>query len=125
MSASSWQPQRGEVVLVRFPFINLGGQVQVKPRPAVVISGQAIHTQAADVLIAAISSRPASRPLGTDYAIAENTPEARAAGLKTASWVKISNLATVPKTAVARRIGKLTPTGLEEVESRLRLAIDL
>lgn len=125
MSTRSWQPQRGEVVLVRFPFITAGGRVQVKPRPAVVISGPVIHQRTADVLIVAISSRPASQPLPTDYQIPHGTPEARVAGLKKNSWVKVSNLATAPRAAVARRLGRLTPAGSQAVDDRLRLALGL
>lgn len=40
-------------------------------------------------------------------------------------WVKLSNLATVPKAAIARRLGDLPPTGLQEVDDRLRQALDL
>ncbi|HID87753.1 MAG TPA: type II toxin-antitoxin system PemK/MazF family toxin [Anaerolineae bacterium] len=125
MSPRPWHPQRGEVVLVRFPFLEIGGWVRVKPRPAVVVSGPVIHEQTADVLIAAISSRPTSRPLPTDYQIPYDTPEARAAGLKKTSWVKASNLATVPRAAVARRLGHLTAGGLRTVDDRLRLALGL
>jgi mRNA-degrading endonuclease toxin of MazEF toxin-antitoxin module len=125
MSARSWRPQRGEVVLVRFPFLEAGGRVQAKPRPAVVVSGQIIHERTADVLIVAISSRPTSQPLPTDYQIPHGTPEAKAAGLKKTSWVKVSNLATVPRAAVARRLGHLSPAGLQAVDDCLRLALGL
>ncbi|MFQ5340292.1 MAG: type II toxin-antitoxin system PemK/MazF family toxin [Anaerolineae bacterium] len=125
MSTRSWSPQRGEVVLVRFPFLEAGGRVQAKPRPAVVVSGRAIHKRTADVLIVAISSRPASQPLPTDYQIRHGTPEAGATGLKKTSWVKVSNLATVPRSAVTRRLGHLTPEVLQAVDDRLRLALGL
>ncbi len=125
MSSRPWHPHRGEVVLVQFPFLDTGGQAQVKPRPAVVISSQVIHQQTADVLIAAISSRPISQPLPTDYPITYGTPEAKSTGLKRTSWVKASNLATVPRAAVGRRLGRLTPQGLQAVDDRLRLALGL
>lgn len=125
MSRRNWRPQRGEVVLVRFPFLESGGQVQAKPRPAVIICGQVIHERTADVLIAAVSSRPTSRPLPTDYHISLDAVEAKVAGLKMTSWVKLSNLATVPRTAITRRLGYLTPAGLQAVDDRLRLALGL
>ncbi|MDH7472810.1 MAG: type II toxin-antitoxin system PemK/MazF family toxin [Anaerolineae bacterium] len=125
MSQQRWQPRRGEVVLVRFPFLEIGGRVQTKPRPAVIVSGSAIHDYTADVLIVAISSRPASQPLPTDYEIRLGTPEATAAGLKKTSWVKVSNLAAVPRAAVGRRLGHLNPEGLKAVDDRLRMALGL
>lgn len=125
MSTRPWQPQRGEVVLVSFPFIDTGGGVQAKPRPAVVISGRMIHQTTADVLIAAISSRPASQPLPTDYQIVADTPEAQLAGIKMTCWVKASNLAAVPTSAVSRRLGHLSIAGLRQVDQRLRIALEL
>ena len=120
LAASTWRS-----FLVRFPFLQTGGRVRAKPRPAVVISGQVIHDHTADVLIAAISSRPTSQPLPTDYPIRFGTPDFLAAGLRKTSWVKTSNLAAVPKSAVARRLGCLTPRGLQTVDNRLRLALEL
>jgi mRNA-degrading endonuclease toxin of MazEF toxin-antitoxin module len=103
--SSHWQPQRGEVVLVNFPFVDTGGQAQAKLRPAVVVSGQVVHQTTADVLIAAISSRPASQSIPTDYEITIGTLEHKRAGLKKTSWVKASNLANIPRSAVTRRLG--------------------
>jgi len=113
--SSHWRPQRGET----------DGQAQAKLRPAVVVSGQIIHQTTADVLIAAISSRPTSQPLPTDYEITIGTPEHRRAGLKKTSWVKASNLANIPRSAVTRRLGRLTLVGIKELDKRLKLALDL
>lgn len=120
-----WQPQRGEVVLVKFPFLGLGTEVQAKLRPAVIVSSSVLHHASADVIIAAISSRPTSRPLPTDYEIPAGSPEHSAAGLKKTSWVKSASLANVPKSAVSRRLGKLTPSALAELDARLKLALGL
>jgi len=123
--SSHWQLQRGEIVLVNFPFVDTGGQAQAKVRPAVVVSGQIVHQTTADVLIAAISSRPTSQPLPTDYEITIGTSEHKRAGLKKTSWVKASNLANIPRSAVTRRLGRLTLAGIKELDKRLELALDL
>ena len=90
--SSHWQPQRGEIVLVNFPFVDTGGQAQAKLRPAVVVSGQIVHQTTADVLIAAISSRPTSQPLPCLLYTSDAADEHKRAGLKKTSWVKASNL---------------------------------
>jgi mRNA-degrading endonuclease toxin of MazEF toxin-antitoxin module len=41
------------------------------------------------------------------------------------SWIKLSNLANVPRSAVARRPGRLLAISLQEVDERLKLALDL
>ena len=124
MNSRRWYPRRGQVVLVDFPFVKSDGQIQTKLRPAVVVSSPVIHRHTTDVLIAAISSRPRSRSLPTDYEIRYGTPAARSAGLKKNSWVKASNLVTVPKEVVSRRLGFLTSRDLREVDRCLRIALD-
>jgi mRNA-degrading endonuclease toxin of MazEF toxin-antitoxin module len=119
-----WRPQRGEIVLVNFPFMDTGGQAEAKLRPAVVVSGEAVHQTTADVLIAAVSSRPTSQPLPIDYEITIGTPEHKQAGLRKTSC-KASNLANIPRSAVTRRLGRLTPAGLKELDKRLKLALEL
>jgi mRNA-degrading endonuclease toxin of MazEF toxin-antitoxin module len=123
--SNSWIPQRGQVVLVRFPFLPAGGVPQAQVRPAVVVSGPAIHDHTADVLIVAISSRPISHALPTDYELVLGTPAATAAGLRQTSWVKVSNVAAVPKAAVIRRLGQLPPSAIQAIDERLRMAFDL
>jgi mRNA-degrading endonuclease toxin of MazEF toxin-antitoxin module len=123
--SSDWIPQRGEVVLVRFPFLLDSGSPEAKLRPAVIVSGPAIHDHTADVIVVAISSRPNSRPLLTDYELRLGTPVATAAGVHKTSWVKISNVANVPKSAVSRRLGQLPPSALRAIDSHLRMAFGL
>ena len=49
--------QRGDVVLVPFPFSDLS---TTKVRPAVVVSGSLYHTTEPDLILAAITSRVAT-----------------------------------------------------------------
>ncbi|MBI3762846.1 MAG: type II toxin-antitoxin system PemK/MazF family toxin, partial [Chloroflexi bacterium] len=90
-----------------------------------VLSDKIVHDHAADVIVAAISSRPASRPLPTDVQISAGSREHKAAGLKVTSWIKVATLAAIPRTAVSRRLGRLDSDALDEVEKRLRLALGL
>jgi len=115
--------QRGEIILVRFPFIGSHAALQAKVRPAVVVSGPLFHRHTADVIVAAISSRPASSPLPTDYEIHLDTPEASASGLKRDSWVKAGTLATIPRRAALRRLRRLTAAGLQAVDECIRRAL--
>lgn len=121
-----WTPRRGDVVLLRFPFIDSAtGAVTTKMRPALVVSGSAIHRHTSDIIVLAISSRPASRPLPTDFEIRQHTPEFQRSGLRVTSWIKASNITFVPRSAVHRRVGHLPAQVLQLVEERLRLALEL
>lgn len=95
---------RGEVVLVSFPYLDTGGAPQTKARPALVLSDKIVHDHTADVIVAAISSRPASRPLPTDVQISAGSREHKAAGLNITSWIKVATLAAILRTAVSRRL---------------------
>lgn len=56
--------QRGDVLLVPFPFSDLSA---TKVRPAVVISGSQYHSTQPDILLAAITSKLSASPDPFDY----------------------------------------------------------
>jgi len=104
--------QRGDVVLVPFPFSDLS---TTKVRP-VVVSGSLYHTTEPDLILAAITS--ANGPL--DYVLRDW----QATGLRYPSAVK-PVLFTLDPTRVIYRVGALTPSDLAEVSQRLRRALEL
>jgi mRNA-degrading endonuclease toxin of MazEF toxin-antitoxin module len=121
-----WNPRRGDIVLLHFPFVDATtGQVATKMRPALVVSGGTIHTHTADVIVVAISSRPGSRTLPTDFEIRQGTPEHGASGLRTTSWIKTSNIMNIPRSAVHRYIGHLPQATHSLVDQCLKRALDL
>ena len=50
---------------------------------------------------------------------------ARASGLKKASVVNVSQIITLDKTTLSKRVGMLKPGNLQEVEDGLRLVLDV
>jgi len=52
-------PEQGDVVLVPVPFTDLSSQ---KRRPVIVVSSDAYHRIAADVIVVAMTSNPAVVP---------------------------------------------------------------
>jgi mRNA interferase MazF len=107
--------QRGEVVLVQFPFSGPGGK---KDRPAVVISTATYHDDWDEVLVAAITSRPPRSTRTTDCPL----QDWKTAGLHQPSWVR-SHMATVHRTLLIRKLGNLTAHDLQAVERCLRIAL--
>src|SRR4051794_23274316 len=73
--------QRGEVVLVPFPFSD---QSTTKVRPAVVVSSSAYNTNEPDVILAAITSQLASATGPFDYIL----QDWQSSGLRFASAFK-------------------------------------
>ncbi len=109
--------QRGDIVLVPFPFSDLSA---TKVRPAAVVSGPLSHGTEPDVVLAAITSRLIAATGPLDYALSDW----RAAGLRSPSAFK-PVLATLEPARVLYRVGTLTSTDLAEVDRGLRLVLEL
>src|SRR2546427_1734193 len=104
---------KNDVILVRYPFSALSG---VKVRPAIVANTPHVSQ---DVFIVPLTSRTTSLLAGefvlTDWA---------AAGLHVPTAVK-SGLDTAHETLIFKRVGRLTPTGTEQVDRSLRPGLGL
>lgn len=109
--------QRGDVVLVPFPYSDLS---TTKQRPAVVVSGSTYHQSEPDLILAAITGQIPPRLAPTDCRLRDW----RQAGLLMPSLVK-SFLLTLDPALVRHRLGRLTPRDLREVDKKLRLALEL
>jgi mRNA interferase MazF len=109
--------QRGDVVLVPFPFSDLS---TTKVRPALVVSGSLYHTTKPDLILAAITSKISATIGPLDYVLRDW----QAANLHYPSALKPA-LFTLDPTRVLHRIGALTPSDLAEIDGRLRSALEL
>lgn len=109
--------QRGEVVLVPFPFTDLRG---VKVRPAVVVSSLLYHATEPDLLPAAVTSNLVAATGPLDHVLTDW----KAAGLRFPSAFK-PVLFTLDPARVVHTIGALAPADLVAVDQRLRLMLQL
>ncbi len=112
--------KRGDVVLVLFPNSDLA---TFKRRPALVVQADHLDTGLPQVVIAMITSNLARRGHPSRVFIPLNSPDARAAGLRTDSVVMTDNLATVLDKAIVSRLGQLTD--LTDVNTALRTTLAL
>ena len=110
---------RGDVVLTPFPFTNLQGQAV---RPAIIVSPGAI---ADDVVLLAVSSVIRGTQVATDYILEVNHPEFSLTGLRVRSVLRAHKLFTLEQTVLVRRLGKLGPLLLAEIDRLLRLVLSL
>ena len=107
--------QRGDVVLVPFPFTDLSS---IKTRPVVVVSVDSYEAATGDFTVAMITSVQHYTPY--DYGL----KDWRAANLLMPSWVR-AKLATLSTSLVRYRPGRLTEPDLAEVENRIRRSLGL
>ena len=110
---------RGDIVLVPFPFTDLGGQ---KLRPAIIISPDPIGE---DVLLGFISSVTPAAPEPTEYVLETTQPAFASTGLKSASVFKMGKLATLHRSLILRRLGQATPALQKELDVALKRAVGL
>ena len=112
--------ERGDVVLVPFPFTDLTSQ---KLRPAVIIS---VDPQRIDVVIAFVSSVVSPEgPSETNYVLHEDEPDFVRTGLKKTSAFRMRKLMTIERSRIIRRLGRVSPAVQKKLDTRLRHAVGL
>ncbi|MDP2799435.1 MAG: type II toxin-antitoxin system PemK/MazF family toxin [Deltaproteobacteria bacterium] len=109
-------PKRGEVWLVNWNPAR--GSEQAGRRPALVIQNDIGNEKASTTIVAAISSSLKIFPMNVKI----EPPEG---GLDSPSIVKTSQILTVDKKRLERRIGRLSKEKMEEVNEAIKLSLDL
>lgn len=104
----------GDIVLVPFPFTD---QSTTKKRPAIIVSSQVYNRERPDVIIMAVTSQ--ARP--------ENNLDVpvidwQAAGLLKPSVVK-PVIATIEKTLIVRRLGRLGEKDIKALQEGLKTVL--
>ena len=115
--------QRGEVVLVNYPFASGTG---TKIRPALVVQCDTNNRRLDNTLIVQITSRirfAKSEP--TQLLIEAASPAGKQAGLLNDSAVSCENIFTVKQDAIIRRIGSLLPDVMQQVDACLKASLGL
>jgi mRNA interferase MazF len=77
------------------------------------------------VILAFISSVQPATPLPTDLAVNPSHPDWRRTGLKVPSVIKCDKLATVHRRIILGELGALSGSLVDELNARLRLALEL
>ncbi|NVM20783.1 MAG: type II toxin-antitoxin system PemK/MazF family toxin [Desulfobacterales bacterium] len=109
-------PKRGEVWLVNWNPAR--GSEQAGKRPALVIQNDIGNEKASTTIVAAISSSVKDYPMNVKI----EPPEG---GLNLASIVKTSQILTVDKKRLEKRIGRLSKEKVEKVNQAIKLSLDL
>ena len=112
--------QRGDAVLVQFPFTSGAGS---KLRPALVIQSDRNNARLSNVIVAAITTTTRRSGEPTQLAIDISTLEGRQSGLLRNSVIACENIATVDKGLMVKKIGQLRASSMAEVNSCLKAAL--
>ena len=103
---------KGDIVLITFPFTDLSGS---KLRPAVVLADTSL-----DLKVCFITTQIGWQEL-TDVPLAPTATN----GLRKQSLIRTSKIATLDKALAKGLLGKLGPTELTELNSKLKLLLQL
>ncbi len=109
-------PRRGEIWLVNWNPSR--GSEQAGKRPALVIQNDVGNEKASTTIVAAISSSVKIYPMN----VAIDPPDG---GLKIPSIIKTSQILTVAKERLEKRLGKISEEKMEEVNRAIKLSLDL
>ncbi len=109
-------PARGEVWLVNLNPAR--GSEQAGKRPALVIQNDIGNEKASTTIMAAISGSIKIYPMNVKV----DPPEG---GLERSSIVKTGQILTISKERLEKRLGRISPEKMEEVNRAIKLSLDL
>ncbi|MBK5101674.1 MAG: type II toxin-antitoxin system PemK/MazF family toxin [Desulfobacteraceae bacterium] len=109
-------PARGEVWVVNWNPAR--GSEQAGKRPALVIQNDIGNEKAATTIVAAISSSVKIYPMNVKI----DPPEG---GLDRQSIIKTSQILTISKDRLEKRLGRLSAEKMEEINRAIKLSLDL
>jgi mRNA interferase MazF len=101
-------PEQGDIVLVPVPFTDLTSQ---KRRPVIVVSNDAYHRFAADVVVVAMTSNPTIVP----YSLRITSDDLVEGTLNRPGTVRADKIYTLAKTIVIKRFGRVSPQVVERI----------
>ena len=104
--------QKGDLVLVSFPFTNLKGK---KRRPAAVL-----YAGELDAIVCFITSKT-NEPSDNDIVL----EPLKINGLKKISLIRVDKIATLERDLISGKIGKLIEDKLNELDHKLREILNL
>ena len=114
--------QRGDVVLVDYPYTTGGG---TKVRPVLVIQNDRDNQRLLNTIVAQITGVTRGGLEPTQLLIEIATPAGQQSGLRQDSVVNCANLLTLDRGRVIRKLGSLPDALMQKVNNCLKAALEL
>ena len=109
-------PRRGEIWIVNWNPAR--GSEQAGRRPALIIQNDIGNEKAPTTIIAAITSTVRIYPMNVEV-------RPPAGGLERASSIKTSQILTISKERLEKRLGRLSVDKMDEVDRAIKLSLSL
>lgn len=114
--------QRGDVVIVNFPFTSGRGS---KIRPALVVQNDFNNRRLTNVIVAAITTTTHRSGQPTQYLLELSSDEGKQSGLAHDSVVTCENLVTIECSLVRKKIGSLPQPTMAVSNDCLKAALGI
>jgi mRNA interferase MazF len=111
---------RGDIVLVTFPFTDLTGMMV---RPAVVVSSDSFNRSSEDAIFLFITAKT-HRSL-YDFRVNKSDPDFTGTGLKKASTFRASKVMCLEQGLARRHLGRASQSILDKTSAALKLLLDI
>jgi mRNA-degrading endonuclease toxin of MazEF toxin-antitoxin module len=113
--------RKGDIVVVRFPFVLRNGSEVQKGRPALIISDEKVKRRYADVILAAITSQVPDDIMELELVI----DPSKGSGLLVRSLIRLDFIMTIPAYLISRVIGRLPDDKIKQVERRIKKSFEI
>ncbi len=110
--------QKGDIILVRFPFTDLSSE---KLRPALILSDE---SKSGDFILAFITTQLGQQEKH-DILLSANYKDFQQTGLKKESILKLNKLTALNKRIILGKIGSLSSEVINQVNSNLKSLLKL
>ena len=115
--------RRGDVILVRFPYI--ADPSKVKDRPAVIIQNNIGNRFGSNLIVATISSQIPDKKYPFHFWIHANSPEAEEAGVQRDSIVHAEIIITISKASVIKQLGRFDDVSMDAIDECIKISLAL
>lgn len=112
---------RSKLVIVDFRSTNPSAGV----RPALVVQNDQDNARMSNTIVVQITTTIRRKVEGTQLLIDQQHPDWQLSGLRRTSVINCSNIYTVRQQHIAKVIGSLSHATMQEVETCLRVALEL
>jgi mRNA interferase MazF len=112
-------PRRGEIYLVEFDPAR-GHEIR-KTRPAIIIQNDVGNRHSPVTIVAAITSKLSVTPYPVEVVVSPNTGN----GLSMPSAIELSQIRSVDRERLVRRIGALDAATMRRVDEALKISLGL
>lgn len=114
--------KRGDIILVYYPFSDMSQQ---KKRPALVVSRDEDNDRLENLILVPLTSYKGYSLESTHILLHKNSKEGKLAGIQNDSVIKCEGIVSLSKKFVYKVIGQLTNEFMENVETRLKIALGM